>query len=360
MCTRDCTASGQKTRGGANPGARPHASLFRMRKNVADKIVAEVAEWGHQGLIGSDLLAILNERYAADVTVGRVLMRWLGFMAVFLLAASVLGFIGLSLGDAGVYLASPLLAGFAYVLWTQGIRMATDPKQTYATSGAVLVTFSLMVGMGALATTWVVFGGGESRAAFAIMLAVTSAAAIFTAYRHGLRWPLLLGVLLAYHALGHMHFYGGRGSYFMGIADERITFVAAVAAIVFGMWHERSVENDLDNATVGFGRIYIVLGLLYANMSLWFLTLPRGGLLAVMVFTAGGIAQLVLGGRFHDGRFTGFGIVFLSINIYTRMFENFWGDVSKGMFLLASGSIALIAGYLFEARARKLRAEGKS
>jgi len=331
-----------------------------MRKVVADKIAEQVAEWGHQGLIDSDLQAVLNERYEADVTVGRVLLRWLGFLAVFLLASSVLGFIGMALGEAAAYLASPLLAGLAYVLWTQGTSMAVDPKQTYATSGAVLVTFSLMVGFGALVTTYFVFGGRESGNAIVVMMAITGAASFYTAYRYGLRWPLLIGILLAFHALGHAHFYGGRGNYFMGIADERVTFVVAVAAIVFGMWHEKTVEKNLDTATVGFGRIYINIGLLYANMSLWFLTIPRDELVAVMVFTAAGIAQLILGGRFHDGRFTCYGIVFLSINLYTRMFENFWDEVSKGTFLLASGSIAMIAGYLLEKRAQSIRKVGES
>jgi len=331
-----------------------------MRKVVADKIAEQVAEWGHQGLINSDLQAVLNERFEADVTVGRVLLRWLGFLAVFLLATSVLGFIGIAMGEAAAYLASPMLAALAYTLWIKGTSMAVDPKQTYATSGAVLVTFSLMVGFGALVTTYFVLGGRESGNAIAVMMAITAAAAFFTAYRYGLRWPLLIGILLAFHALGHTHFYGGRGSYFMGIADERVTFVVAVAAIVFGMWHERAIEKDLDNASVGFGRIYINIGLLYANMSLWFLTIPRGELLAVMVFTAAGVAQLVLGGRFHDGRFTGYGIVFLSINLYTRMFENFWDEASKGTFLLMSGSIAMVAGYFLEKRARSMRMAGES
>jgi hypothetical protein len=326
-----------------------------MRKVVADKIAEQVAEWAHQGLIDSNMAAVLNERYEADVTVGRVLLRWLGFLAVFLLAMSVLGFIAMVMGEAAAYLASPMLAGLAYVLWTKGTAMAVDPKQTYATSGAVLVTFSLMVGFGALATTYFVLGGRESGSAIAVMMAMTAAAALYTAYRYGLRWPLLIGILMAFHALGHMHFYGGRGSYFMGIADERVTFVVAVAAIVLGMWHERAVEKDLDNATVGFGRIYINIGLLYANMSLWFLTIPRGELLAVMVFTAAGVAQLVLGGRFHDGRFTGYGIVFLSINLYTRMFENFWDEASKSAFLLVAGSVAIVAGYLLEKRAQSIR-----
>ena len=57
----------------------------------------------------------------------------------------------------------------------------------------------------------------------------------------------------------------------------------------------------------------------------------------------------------RDGRFTGFGIVFLAINFYTRMFESFWDELSSGMFFLLAGVAALALGMVFEHRARKLR-----
>ncbi len=328
-----------------------------MRKAVAEKIAGQVADWGHSGLIGAELSETLEARYQTDVTIGRVFVRWLGFLAVTMLGMSVLGFIGMSMGEAAQYLAPFVLGGAAYVLWTKGVAMATDPQQQYATSGAVLVTFALMVGFAALMTGYLVFGGEFGRYSGPIIMALTAGAALFTAYRFGLRWPLLIGVLLTFHALGNMHRYGGGGSYFMGIEDERLTLLVAVISIVIGLWHEQSLEQDVERRDVGFGHVYIVVGLLYANMSLWFLSLPRDELIFTLVFTAAAVAQIVLGGRLHDGRFTGFGIVFLSINIYTRMFEHFWDDISKGAFFLIAGGLAMAAGIAFEVRARSLRRE---
>ena len=261
------------------------------------------------------------------------------------------------MGEASQFLAPFVLGGAAYVLWTKGVAMAADPQQQYPTSGAVLVTFSLLVGFAALMTAYMVFGGDSPRYSVSIIMALTAGAAVFTAYRFGLRWPLLLGVLLAFHALGNMHSYGGHGNYFMGIQDERLTFLVAVISIAFGLWHEHALEQDDERRNVGFGQVYIVFGLLYANMSLWFLSLPSQELMFTLLFTAAGVAQIVMGGRLHDGRFTGFGIVFLSINIYTRMFEQFWDDLSKGAFFLAAGGIAMAAGIAFELRARNLRRE---
>jgi len=328
-----------------------------MRKIVAEKISGQVADWSHKGLIDAELFSVLSARYRSDVSMGRVFVRWLGFFAVTMLGMSVLGFIGMTMGEASQYLAPFVLGAAAYVLWTKGVEMATDPQQRYATSGAVLVTFSLLVAFSALMTAYLVIGGESGQYAVPTIMALTAGAAVFTAYRYGLRWPLMLGVLLAFHALGNMHRYGGGSSYFMGIQDERLMFVAAAVAIAFGLWHENTLEKDEERRDVGFGHVYIVFGLLYANMSLWFLSLPSRELVFTLVFTAAGISQIVMGARLHDGRFTGFGIVFLSINIYTRMFEHFWDDLSKGTFFLIAGALALGAGIGFELRARNLRRE---
>ena len=50
-------------------------------------------------------------------------------------------------------------------------------------------------------------------------------------------------------------------------------------------------------------------------------------------------------------------LLFLSINFYTRIFEEFWDDASKGLFFLISGGLAMVAGYILEQRARRLREE---
>ena len=327
-----------------------------MRKAVAEKPATEVAEWGHEGLISDAVQDVLLARYSVDQTLGRVLLRWLGFIALLLLASSVFGFLGSLVGEAALYIALPLLGGFAYLLWIKGTAMAVDPAQRYATSGAVLVTFSLFVAIGPLALLFEIFDIEYGRATTPIMMLIISTLAFFTAYRHGLRWPLLIGILLVFHAFGHMHRYGGGGSYFMGIADERISLAVALVALFFGLWHERVLERN-ENRLGGFGHVYIIFGLLYVNLSLWFLSIPWHDLIFPLVFAAAGIGQLVAGGRLHDGRFTGFGIVFLSINFYTRMFEGFWDELSKGTFFLVAGGAALALGTVFEQRARKLKAE---
>ena len=68
----------------------------------------------------------------------------------------------------------------------------------------------------------------------------------------------------------------------------------------------------------------------------------------VIAFTTATIGEIVLGARLADAKFTGFGVVFLSINLYTRFFENFWDKLSIGLFFLVAGLVGLAFGFLFE------------
>lgn len=326
-----------------------------MRKIVAEKLLHEVAEWGHAGLLEPVALATLRKRYDSAMSLGRVLLRWLGFAALFLLGSSVLGLITLVAGDGMLFVAPLLLAGFAAAAWIFGVRFATDPLQRFAISGSVLVTLSFLLLLGALLTAYGAVGGARWQHAVAIMMVLTAGAAILTAYQHGLRWPLALGVLCLFHALGNRHGYWGSGSYFLNIQDEWLMLLAASASVALGVWHERVCEASDASKELGFGHLYVIFGLLYANLSLWILSLGGQHGILIGLFALACVFQLVLGARLHDGRFTGFGIVFLSINIYTRMFEHCWDDTSKGLFFLACGLPAVIAGIVFEARAKRLR-----
>ena len=157
--------------------------------------------------------------------------------------------------------------------------------------------------------------------------------------------------MLFFHGLGGWHAYGGQGAYFASIQDERLMALAALAAILVGLWHEHWLENGPLWRCVGFGALYLIFGLLYLNLSLWFLTLFGKPLDWMLTFTAAAIAQIIVGARLRDARFTGFGIVFLAIDLYTRFFEHFWDQLSAGAFFLVAGALAMALGYGFERQA---------
>jgi hypothetical protein len=322
-----------------------------MRAATKAKIVQQVHEWSHARLIDAGLADILLKRYEGGPTALSTALRWLGFFALFLFAQGVLGLIGLMLGEAAIWFAVLLVAAVSAVAWHFGKRFVTDPEQRYPTSGAVLLTAGLIGVFGTLASAFFAAGGEDFGAVYPTFMLVTAAAALATAYRYALRWPLVVGLLVLFHALGNWHEYAGHGAYFLGISDERITAVAGALALAFGLWHEANLERD-ESRFIGFGHVFIVFGLIYVNLSVWFLSLFPGGLSYVLVFTVVSLAQLVLGASWRDPRFTGFGIVFLGIDLYTRFFEHFWDDLSKGVFFFLAGIAAVGAGGLMELVAR--------
>lgn len=319
-----------------------------MRHVTHDLLVREATGWHQQGLIDRSLLDVMVERHAQRGDILTTLLKWLGLFAILQLGLAVLAFIALMSKSAGV--AALLLGGVSAGLWYFGVRMVIDPRRRYPFTGAVLVTAALAAMFGTFVLLYIALRGEPEGRAIPTLMLLTSVPAALTAYRYRLRWPLLLALLWFFHGLGAWHTYGGHGTYFADIQDPKLMAVIALVAIALGVWHERRLEAGLLRRCVGFGGLYLIFGLLYLNLSLWFLTLPRGPLDWVLAFTAAGIVQIVAGARLHDARFTGFGIVFLAINLYTRFFEHFWDRLSAGTFFLLGGALALAFGYVCERR----------
>lgn len=317
-----------------------------MRPVTHDLMSREAIDWHQQGLIDRPLLDLLLQRYAQRGEVLTTLLKWLGLFAIFQLGLAVLASVAFLANSATV--AATLLALTSAGLWYGGVRMATDPRRLYPYTGAILVTASLAGLFGCLLLGFIALNGPVGDPPVPTFMLLTGALGGLTAYRYHLRWPLLLALLLFFHGLGAWHTYGGHGSYFADIQDPKLMAVIAFATAILGIWHERRLELGPLRRCTGFGGLYLIFGLLYLNLSLWFLTLPEGLLGWVLLFTAATIAQIVAGARLHDARFTGFGIVFLSINLYTRYFEHFWDKLSLGVFLLVGGVTAMALGYLFE------------
>jgi hypothetical protein len=327
-----------------------------MRQALRERFGREVHDWAHQGLIGDDLARTLASRYEVAGGRQRLLLKWLGFFALFMLGAGLLSAVGLAAASASPFFGAVLLAGSSAALWLLGVRLATDPARKQPVAGSILLTVGLLAGFGALSVFYLAAGGSHYSDAFPALMIATAAAALATAYRYRLRWPLLLALLLLFHGVGSWHAYAGHGTYLFAIQDERSMAVLALLTALLGRWHEEVLEAGELRRQVGFGHLYLIFGLLYFNLSLWILSLPARHLGWVLAFTAAGIAQIVAGARLKDPRFTGFGVVFLAIDLYTRMFEHFWDRLSAATFFVVAGAVGMALGIGFELLARREQA----
>jgi len=323
-----------------------------LRRDLQEKLLAEIDDWHRNGIIDSSLRDRLAMRYVSRDWLGAGL-KWLGVFAIVLLGAGVLAAVALALSDSP--LAWAVLLGAAGAgAWYIGARMAADVQQRHAVTGSILLTVGLLAGYGCLSLIYVATGGDRYGNAIPGLMLITAVIAAATAYRFVLRWPLLLALLLLYHGVGSWHAYVGHGGYFAHIQDERVMAVVALLSIVAGYWHETRLEAGPLRRHQGFGSLYLIFGLLYFNLSLWFLTVPRPTISWIAVFTSAAIAQIVAGARLRDARFTGFGIVFLSIDLYTRYYEHFWDRFSAGAFFLLAGALAIAIGTTLEWQALRV------
>ena len=326
-----------------------------MRRQTRDKIGDTILDWAHRGLLDDATADRLAAQFReADGGARRSLTRWLATLALLLLLSSGLGVVGLLLRQIPTWVIALLLCVLAAGCVVQGGRMATAGVQRRPWSGAVLLTVGLGLCHGALLLLYVAAGGEVGDRTSLWLMLLVAALALVAAYRFRLRWPLILGLVYLFHGAGSGHAYVGHGGYVADILDEQTLALLATLCAGFGLYHEGRLENGPLRRHLGFGHCYVVFGLLYLNLATWFLSLSPGGLAWVLTFTAVGLGQIVAGAALRDARFTGFGVVFLAIDLYTRMFEHFWDRMSAGTFLLVAGLAGLLLGIVFEWRARQL------
>jgi len=325
-----------------------------MRKTTQQLLVHEIADWHHRGLIDAETRQRLSALYQRPGHLLSTVLQWLGIGAVLLVGLATLG--GLSLISQSAVVGALLFFIAGASLWAIGVRLVRDPARRMPVTGVAVLSIGLiLIGTSLMLITTRNGEGGFGNLLLALL--VTALLSIGTAYRYRLRWPLLLGLLCAFHGLGSWESYGGNGSYFFDIQDPRAMAVIAALTAALGLWHQQAEDRQLRRFS-GFGRLLVIFGLLYLNCSLWFLSLHdeyRAMPVATLVFTAVAIAQLVIGARFKHSGFTGFGVVFLGIDLYTRFYEYSWDHLSIASFFAVAGVMGIALGWLFERTALRAR-----
>jgi uncharacterized membrane protein len=319
----------------------------QVKKTNAEILLSEIALWRQEQRIDAATAERLAQRYQQASSLLTVFLRWLGLGSVLLLAGALFSMIGLSMHSK--FVSAFLVAAAAVALLYLGVRMTRDPKSPYPVTGAALTTLGLVAVFGAV----ILFGATDTpdeRMPIQLGLLLTAVTSLGIAYRYALRWPLLLGLLSIFHGLGSGSAYAGSGDYVADIANPPLMAVIAFVVAVFGALHLRAEDGRLARYS-GFGRLYLILGLLYGNASLWSQSIEGfadNQARWPVLFAIACVVEIVLGARLKDGRLSGFGIVFVSICLYTCFFETAWNKLGSGLFLFLGGLLGLLLGLAFE------------
>src|SRR5450432_873181 len=100
-----------------------------MKQSSKEIMMSAVADWRHRGLIDGALQTTLATRYDTPNSFSKALLQWLGLGAIFLLGLGVFGLIAVLSGSPGV--AAVLMGIGAVATWRVGVKMATDPLNSY-------------------------------------------------------------------------------------------------------------------------------------------------------------------------------------------------------------------------------------
>lgn len=324
-----------------------------MGVSFKGKMAQEISDWENTGLINAQQAALLHQRYDPTPFRSTLFLKWLGLFAIFMLGMAILGFIGTVLASFSPMFSTLCLMSVSFFILYFGARLASDKAQKHPFTGQALLTAGLIGLYASLSAIYLVYEGRTYSNVYGWFMLITSAVAFFAAYYFRLRWPLLLALLMLFHGLGSMSEYWGHGAYLLDVQDPNSMAIIALFTAVFGYWHEHQLEETKLKHCSGFGHLYIIFGLLYMNLSLWILSIDYYGdkqeaLLWASMFGVASIGQIIAGARFKDSRFTGFGIVFLSINLYTRFYEYYWDDISRAAFFSIAGIAGLVLAYIFE------------
>lgn len=178
------------------------------------------------------------------------------------------------------------------------------------------------------------------------------------AYRMRDQIALLFGMGFLAHTVGLCTVYYF-ACYAMGVQMPIIQLLLGVLLIFVGLKHIEKVRGQENKFQFLFGRTYEAVGLLFAFLSLWIMSIwgiyfrddwsfPTAGELWITnpLFLGGSLCALFYGAVKEDRMFFNFGLTFLIIETYTVFFSVLWETVGAAFGSLLLGIMFIGTGYL--------------
>jgi hypothetical protein len=318
---------------------------------VRERLAQDVGLWLTDGLVSKEAHDVLAERYGARAFGLANVIKSFGIAGGVLALFGLLGLVGALAQSQGF--AALLLLGAGAGLTGFGIRLATNKLGRHALSSKVLVTLGVVMAALGIGVGLDAAGVKDAQGVFCTGILVVFPMA-FLAYRFKNTFLFVITLLLFFHWVGSWSSMLGRSTYEFDVQDPRLMTGAALAALIAGIYHERSLREQ----TGRFYLAYETLGLIYLNLSLLILTIgwrqtQNEARVWIVAWALAGIMQIVAGARLHNPLLTGFGVTALGINLYTRYFELYWSRMDAGVFFVLGGSALFTAGLLCEVLLRK-------
>jgi len=313
---------------------------------VRERLAHDIGLWLSDGLISKNTHDLLRQRYGSRSFGIAKAVKSLGVAGGIVAFFGLLGLIGATSGSQTLVAFLLFLAGAA--LTVAGIYLSNDKLGRYPASSKALLFLGVIIATLGIGVAVNAAGISSQKVVFVTGILTIVPAGIL-AYRFKNSFLLYMALIAFFHWIGSWTNMYGRSTYELAIDDPRLMSLAALAAVVLGVFHERALRDQ----TGRFYQAYEVIGLIYLNLSLLILTIDTPGAhseraLWVALWFIAGFLQIVAGALQHNSLFTGFGVAAFAINAYTRYYEDFWNDMHRGLFFLLGGAVLFVAGALCE------------
>lgn len=318
-----------------------------MQKQVKQILANDINKWHAEGWINIPTMNTLGERYEVKTFSIEKALKYLGAIGGIFIFFGIIAFIGFAAHDEVVGAVVLLLSSAGFLYW--GYKLYQDPLNRHPYSSQVLMAIALLFLGGAIILILNKANVGP-RAILVLTGLLWLTFAFALAYRFRNSFILIIAVLVLFHWLGSWNQMVGRSTYVFSLQDPRAMAISAFVITFFGLMHQYSKRVWMQ----GFATVYIAVSLIYLNMSVLILSIfYKDRLVYVIMGLILCILQIVAGARFKLKVFTGFGMTFIGIHLFTRYYEHFWASLEKGLFFLLGGLILVAIGVLLEFVQRK-------
>ncbi|CAI1081554.1 Uncharacterised protein [Serratia entomophila] len=244
-----------------------------------------------------------------------------------------------------------VLAALAYA-WALR-RRRRHPEKRYGNEAALFI--AVLLTACALWQMGVWLDNGSGRVSVLLVFAALLYGLIGWFGKSGLVWWFAL--LSLGNAFGaETGYLSGWGAYWLGMSYP-IRFIAFGVVLIAAALLLQPVL-----ARRGLDRVSLAMGLLYLFIALWLLSIfgnygDLDGWYQVrqielfhwsLLFGIVAAAAIWLGLKRDDAMLRGFGLTFLAINLYTRLFEFFWDSMPKAIFFVLLGLSLWALGHYAE------------
>jgi hypothetical protein len=316
---------------------------------VRERLAHDISLWLADGLVSRHTHDLLRQRYDAQEFGIANAIKSLGIAGGLIAFFGLLGLVATLAGSQAF--AAFLLFAVGVGLTLFGVRLSTDQLGRYSISSKAVLMLGVVTTVLGIGIALDAMGIKSQQGIFVTGILVLVPIGII-AYRFRITFLLVMGLIAFFHWVGSWTSMFGRSGYELDIQDPRLMSVAALAAVLVGIYHERCLRAE----TGRFFQAFESMGLIYLNLSLLIMTIEsRWGSVAlwIILWAAVALSQIVAGARLHNSLLTGFGVTAFAINVYTRYYETFWNRLHVGVFFLLGGFALFIVSVVCEVTLRR-------